>query len=359
VLKKFVGHGGACEHDDELRHRRGHGLCCLLEYKMKAFKSILETVGQTPMVQLDRLCNSFGLTEKRIFAKLENFNPGLSKKDRIALSIIRHAKDIGRLRPGQTVVECTSGNTGTGLAIVCAQLGHPFIAVMSQGNSKERASMMQALGAQVELVPQARDSIPNQVTGQDLDLVDKRTFELVKLHDAFFADQFMHEGNFNAHFEGTGPEIWKQTCGELDAFVDFVGTGGSFGGISSYLKTRNNSIKCFVVEPECAPVLANSTANIDYVGGIPHKIQGGGYSRKDLRFVLDDLVDGYVTVTDQEAIDATRILAQKEGILGGFSAGANIAAAVKLLKENKARQITVLVCDSGMKYMSTDLFFDR
>jgi cysteine synthase A len=177
-------------------------------------ESVLGAIGDTPLVELRRLHPGPG----RILAKLDYLNPGGSKKDRVALRMLDEAAADGRLVPGQTVVELTSGNTGTGLAIVCAVRGHPFVAVMSRGNSDERAAMMQALGAEVVLVPQAPGSRPGQVTGSDLDLVEARARELTRSRGAFRADQFTRRANRVAHERHTGPELWAETEGRIDAF---------------------------------------------------------------------------------------------------------------------------------------------
>ena len=318
---------------------------------MKKFlDSVLQAIGGVPLVRLDRLASAWGLCGT-LYAKLEYLNPGFSKKDRIALRMIGEAEASGELSPGQSVVELTSGNTGTGLAIVCAVKGYPFTAVMSRGNSMERARMMSALGAEVVLVDQAPHSPPGQVSGEDLNLVEEETRRLVKERGAFRADQFALEGNIRAHEFGTGEEIWEQAEGRIDAFVDFVGTGGSFEGCSRALKKRNPATRCYVVEPESAPWLAGKA-----ISNPNHKIQGGGYSR-DLPFIDPDLVEGYLTVSDEEAAEGARALAKYEGIFAGFSSGANLQAAAALLRGREAgNSIVFLACDSGLKYLSTDLF---
>lgn len=316
--------------------------------------NVTAAIGSTPLVDLSRLTHHYQV-KGRILAKLEYLNPGFSKKDRIAQHMIQDALASKRLKPGQPVVELTSGNTGTGLAIVCGVLGHPFTAVMSKGNSMERARMMRALGARVELVDQAPGSIVGQVSGEDLQKVEERTNELVKELGAFRADQFRNQANAKAHFTGTAPEIWNASGGSVTAFCDFVGTGGSFGGCAQYF--QNKSVQCYVVEPKGAAILAGH--NVERPN---HRIQGGGYVMKDLPCMHDDnniQVDGYLEVTDEEAIQCTRDLARLEGIFGGFSAGANVAAAIQLLQtkhEGKDETVAILICDSGLKYLSTDLW---
>ncbi len=312
--------------------------------------SVLDVIGKTPMVRLDRLRKAWEL-EGTLLAKLENLNPGCSKKDRIALRMVEEAEASGQLEPGRPVVELTSGNTGTGLAIVCSVKGYPFYAVMSRGNSMERARMMRALGAEVILVDQAPGSPPGQVSGKDLELVEERTREVVRELGAFRADQFNLEGNVRAHEYGTGEEIWEQTEGRLDGFVDFAGTGGTFAGCSRALKKHNPDIRCYLLEPATAPWLGGGK-----VTKPNHRIQGGGYSR-NLDFVDPSLVTEYLTVTDEEAMEGARALALHEGIFGGFSTGAHVFAAARLLRgKEKGNILAFLVCDSGLKYLSTDLY---
>ena len=314
-------------------------------------KSILEVIGNTPMVELSNLVKNRGLSG-RLLVKLEYLNPGHSKKDRIALEMIRDAKAEGRLAPGQTVVELTSGNTGTGLAIVCRSLGHPFIAVMSRGNTIERARMMQALGAEVVLVDQAPGSIPHQVTGVDLALVEVTAKKLVVERKAFRADQFQLKSNSLAHERHTGPEIWAQSNGKVDAFVDFAGTAGSFAGTARALKLRNPALHAYLLEPATAPAIAGKS-----VTNPSHRIQGGGYNVASPTQLDRTLVDEYLTITDDKAIAAARALAEEEGIFAGYSTGANCAAALDLLADKeRGKTIVFLACDSGLKYISTDLF---
>lgn len=314
-------------------------------------QSIIDVIGRTPMVELRRSLQSRGL-RGRVLVKLEYLNPGLSKKDRIAREMILQAKADGLLRDGQTVVELTSGNTGTGLAIVCGALGHPFVAVMSRGNSMERARMMRALGAEVALVEQAPGSVPGQVSGADLDLVEAQAREIVARRGAFRADQFALASNALAHERHTGPEIWEQSRGEVDAFVDFVGSGGSFAGTARFLKRQKPALRAYVLEPAGARALAGEA-----VTRPGHRVQGGGYSRAELALLDRSLVDDFLSVTDEAAAKGARILAAEEGIFAGFSAGANFAAAMELLRGREAGKcIAILACDSGLKYLSTDLY---
>jgi cysteine synthase A len=317
--------------------------------KTDLYPSAIEAIGNTPLVDLARITQNM---DGRILAKLEYFNPGFSKKDRIARQIIADAEASGELSAGQTVVELTSGNTGTGLAIVCGIRGYPFVAVMSKGNSVERARMMSALGAQVVLVEQLPASVPGQVSGGDLELVERETRKIVKEREAFRADQFQLKSNFRAHYLNTGPEIIRQSGGQIDVFCDFAGTGGSFAGCTAAFKEHNPTIKCFIVEPEGAAILAGEPVTYP-----SHRIQGGGYAMPQLPLLNPTHINGYLQVSDRQAVEMARRLAREEGIFAGFSSGANVAAAVELLKSSfKGKTAVVLICDSGLKYLSTDLW---
>ena len=316
-------------------------------------RSILDVIGSTPMLELNRSVTPLGL-KGRLLAKLESVNPGLSKKDRAALELVRRARDDGSLTPGQTVVALTSGNMGAGLAVVCGALGHPFVAVMSRGNSVERARQMMALGAEVVLVDQEPDSVPGRVSGADLERVFQRTAEVVAERNAFEVDQFINTACVAAHENQTGPEIWAQSDGQVDVFVDIIGTGASFTGISRYLRRKNPSIRTYLLEPAGAAVLAGLPATDP-----GHMLQGAGYCKTNLALLDRSLVTDYVQVTDAEAANAARHLAAQEGVLGGFTSGAHLAAAWKLLADRESgATIVFLVCDSGLKYMSTELYQD-
>ncbi len=316
----------------------------------KLIPSVVEAIGgSTPLVELSRLTKGL---DGRILAKLEYLNPGASKKDRIARQIIEDAEQNCDLKPGQTVVELTSGNTGTGLAIVCGVKGYPFVAVMSKGNSMERARMMRALGAEVVLVEQLPGSTPGQVSGGDLEQVELVAQQLVNERSAFRADQFKLKGNFRAHYLHTGPEFIHQADGAIDGFCDFIGSGGTFAGCAAAFKEHNDSIQCFVVEPATAAVMSGGD-----VSNPNHRIQGGGYSKTELSYFNQDHIDGFVQVSDTDAINAARRLAREEGIFAGFSSGANIAAALSLIKgDMRGKTVVTTINDSGLKYLSTDLW---
>ena len=311
--------------------------------------SVLGAIGNTPLVELSRITREL---EGHILAKLEYFNPGFSKKDRIALQMVEEAEADGKLSKGQTVVELTSGNTGTGLSIVCAVKGYPFVAVISKGNSTERARMMKALGAEVMLIDQLPDSKPGQVSGGDLALVEEAAQRITKERNAFRADQFHLESSSRAHYLHTAPEILHQSNETIDAFCDYLGTGSSFGGCAAAFKEHDPDIQCYIVEPAEAAVLAGKP-----VTNPNHRIQGGGYSMGELPLINKDHIDGYLQVTDEEAMEFARRLAKEEGIFAGFSSGANVAAAMQLLNTTcRGKTITVLLPDSGLKYLSTDLW---
>ena len=313
--------------------------------------SVVEAMGGTPLVELGRFVRRRGL-EGRILAKLEYVSPGGSKKDRIARQIIADAEAAGELVPGQCVVELTSGNTGTGLAIVCAVRGYPFVAVMSRGNSGERARMMQALGAEVVLVDQCAGSRPGRVSGEDLARVEAEARRIVAARGAFRADQFHHRGNVRAHELHTGPELLRQSGGSITAFCDFVGTGGTLAGCARALKAHDAGIACYGVEPSSAAVLGGAVTRPG-----EHRIQGGGYAMRELAMLEGAVIDGYVSVKDEQAVATARALAAEEGIFAGYSSGANVAAAVALLAGPcRGGTVAVVMCDTGLKYMSTGLW---
>ena len=212
--------------------------------------------------------------------------------------------------------------------------------------------MMQSLGAEVVLVDQQPGSMPGQVSGGDLELVEQAARGLAAERDGFRADQFHREGAWLAHYHGTGPEIWEQSGGAIDAFADFAGTGGTYAGVTRALKERKSAIRCYVVEPEDAAAIAG-----EKVTRPNHPIQGGGYAIAELDFLRYVPVDGYLTVSGGEARETARMLARLEGVFAGFSSGANVAAAIRLLGgEMHGLTVAVIICDSGLKYLSTDLW---
>ena len=313
--------------------------------------SVLDAIGHTPLVALDRL--TAGLAS-RVMAKLEYFSPGGSLKDRVALRIIEDAERAGTLKPGTTVVELTSGNQGIGLAVVCAVKGYPCIAVMSAGNSVERRQMLEAFGARVELVPQVGGPRPGQVSKADLEAVEVRTHELIREHHAFWPDQFNNPSAVAVHEECTGPEIWEQSEGKVTHLVVTVGTGCHAVGIARALKKRNPAIQVLVLEPDSAPFISGRP-----VVNPSHKLQGSGYARMPEQWD-PSVVDGFITATDDEAVQTARALATKEGILVGFSSGALVAGALKVARTAPPGSVVATICvDTGMRYLSTDLFASR
>lgn len=287
----------------------------------------------------------------RVLLKLESLNPGGSIKDRAALQCLLDAEADGRLRHGTPVVELTSGNMGIGLAVACAVKGYRMIAVMSEGNSPERRQLLRAYGAEIALVRQAPGGIPGKVSGDDLALVEERTVALVRELGAWRPDQFNNPSNPRAHELGTGPEIWQQAGGRLNAFVAIVGTGGTFIGISRALKANDRCVRCLAVEPAQAQALAGLP-----VTNAAHKLQGAGYAMVPPQWD-ERLCDGTIPIDDFEAVRIARILAQQEGILAGFSTGANVAAALQMANRAEPGSVVATVaCDTGTRYLSTDLF---
>lgn len=318
---------------------------------MAILSDVTKAMKSSPLVALDRLTGTLGL-DGRILCKLDYLLPGGSKKDRAALRIIRDAEASGELSPGQTVVELTSGNMGTGLAIVCGVLGYPFVAVMSEGNSTERAKMMRALGAEVVLVPQSAQGRDGNVSGADLGLVEAEAQRQTRERGAFRADQFQRQGNAASHFDGTGPEIWEQSDGAVTAFVDFVGSGGTLAGCSRFLSAKG--VSCFAVEPVGAEAISSGSRRKP-----EHPIQGGGYDMPDLHLLESASFMGVLKVDGIAARSMARKLAIEEGIFAGYSTGANLAAAIQVLRgPMPGACVAMIACDSGMKYLSTDLWGD-
>ncbi|WP_181234195.1 pyridoxal-phosphate dependent enzyme [Enhygromyxa salina] len=302
--------------------------------------SVLETIGNTPLVALRRICRDL---DGLVVMKLEGFNPGHSKQDRVAVEMIRAARRSEALRPGQTIVEITSGATGAGLAISCCVLGHPFVAVMSRGHASAHAhaQMMRSCGAQVVLVDQDPASVPGQVCSRDLALVEARAQSLVREHGYFRVDSFKLRANVRAHEQGTAQELLRQSDAPIDGFVDLVGSGGTFTGIARALKAAQPGTVCMAIEPPGPPAL--DRANITE---LRHCIRGGG-SRARSSFDPADC-DGLLTVTNAEAIACAQELARVEGIFGGYSTGANLAGALQLLERlGPGAVVACLAADSG------------
>ncbi|UCC84987.1 MAG: cysteine synthase family protein [Gemmatimonadota bacterium] len=302
----------------------------------------LGLIGETPLLALSRIHQGPGT----ILGKAEFVQPGGSVKDRAALRVIEDARGSGRLAPGQPVVEMTSGNMGAGLAVVCNVLDHPCIVTMSEGNSPARARMLEALGAEVVLVPQV-EGTPGCVCGADIRAATERAIEIAHERQAFYVDQFNNPSCVRAHQMGTGPEIWAATGDGLDAFVAAVGTGGTFVGVSRFLKEKNPAVHCAAVEPQGAEVLAGKEVDKPC-----HLLQGTGYGIVPPQWD-PGLVDSLLGVSDEEAARFRRSLADEEGLHVGFSSAANVCAAVKLVESGclgLAPTVVTVLCDTGLKY---------
>lgn len=298
----------------------------------------LELINNTPLIALDNL-----ISERIIYAKMEFIQPGGSIKDRAAYQIIKDAYENGLLRKGQLVVEMTSGNMGAGLAVVCKKFGNPFLAVMSEGNSIERRKILKALGAEVLLTKQV-DGTNGMVTGKDIEYAAGVAREYSIKNGAFYVDQFNNPSSILAHYNTTGPEIWKDLP-EVEVFIAAVGSGGTFVGTSKYLKEKNPNIKCVAVEPENAAILKTGK-----VKSSRHIIQGTGYSIIPPHWDKD-FADDIITISDNEAREMTTKLSQEHGLFVGYSAGANVAASIKIFKANpKIKNVVTILCDLGYKY---------
>lgn len=307
------------------------------------FKNTIELIGKTPLIHLS---NIYNMKDGKILAKLESVNPGGSVKDRPALKIIQKAYAEKKLITGQPVVEMTSGNMGAGLAVVCNIYKNPFIAVMSEGNSPARIKMMQAFGAEVVLVPQVEGKL-GQVTGKDIGVAVDKAKEITAIKKGFYVDQFNNIASVLAHEEGTGPEIWQALNGQLDAFVAAVGSGGTFIGCSRFLKTKNKNVYCVAVEPVGSEILAGKA-----ITNPRHIMQGIGYGIIPPHWE-PELADEILSVSDEEAGYYKSLLATKESLHVGFSSGANVCAAIKLLDSNCLKPgatVVTILCDHGLKY---------
>ncbi len=300
------------------------------------YDSIIETIGATPVVRLNRL----GPEHVTIYVKIEAFNPMASVKDRLAWGIIQDAERRGELRPGQTVVEATSGNTGIALAMVCAARGYPFVAIMAESFSVERRKLMKALGAKVILTPAAE-----RATG-----MVRLAEELAERHGWFLSRQFENEANPAYHRNTTGPEILQDFAGRrLDYWVTGYGTGGTMTGAGEIIRKARPDVKIVATEPAGAALLAGAEWQ-------PHKIQG--WTPDFIPAVLNrEIFDELVPVTDEEAISTSRLLSRREGIFVGISAGGTLAAGLKVAESAEPDSVMlVMLPDTGERYLSTPLF---
>lgn len=308
----------------------------------RIFKSADELIGGTPLLELSHIEKEEGL-KAHIYAKLEYLNPAGSVKDRVAKSIIEEAEASGKLTKDSVIIEPTSGNTGIGLAAVAAARGYRIIIVMPDTMSVERRALIQAYGAELILSEGAK-GMKGAISKAE---------ELVKeIPGSFIAGQFVNPANPKAHFDTTGPEIWKDTDGLVDIFVAGVGTGGTVTGVGEFLKSKKPEVKIVAVEPATSPVLSKGQAGAHKIQGI-----GAGFIPQVLN---TDIYDEIIAVENDDAFAYGKLLAKKEGVLAGISSGAAIKAAVEMAKrpENEGKNIVVLLPDTGDRYLSTPLFQD-
>lgn len=306
----------------------------------KIYTAADQLIGRTPLLRLTRLEQQLGLNAV-LLAKLESFNPAGSVKDRVAKAMLDDAEAKGLIGPGGTIIEPTSGNTGIGIASVAAARGYRVIIVMPDTMSVERRQLMMAYGAELVLTPGAKG-----MTGA----IEKAKELASETPGSFIPGQFENPANPDAHYRTTGPEIWQDTDGQIDLFVAGVGTGGTITGVSRYLKEQNPAIHVAAVEPADSPVLSGGKAG-------PHKIQGigAGFVPAALN---QQAYDEVLTVTTEQAFEASRALGRAEGVLAGISSGAALAGAIRLarLPENAGKTIVTLLPDTGDRYLSTGLF---
>ena len=306
----------------------------------KIYTSVQELIGRTPLMEIRNIEREEGL-EARVLVKLEYLNPAGSVKDRIAKNMIEDAEEKGLLKPGATIIEPTSGNTGIGLAAIAASKGYRLILTMPETMSVERRNILKAYGAEIVLTEGARG-----MTGA----IEKAEELSKEISGSFLTRQFENPANPDTHRKTTGPEIWEDTDGKVDIFVAGVGTGGTITGTGEYLKSKNPQVKVVAVEPSDSPVLSGGAAG-------PHKLQGigAGFVPKALN---TQIYDEILTLGSEESYAAAKLLAHKEGILVGISSGAALHGAIEIAKrpENKGKTIVVILPDSGDRYYSTPLF---
>ncbi len=304
------------------------------------YNDLTELIGNTPMMRLDALAKSEG-AKANIIAKLEYFNPAGSVKDRVAFNMITEAEKSGKLKPGATIIEPTSGNTGIGLAAVGAARGYKVILTMPETMSVERRNLVKAFGAEVVLTDGSKG-----MSGA----IEKANELKKRIYGAIIAGQFENPANPKAHYETTGPEIWRDTEGKIDVFVAGIGTGGTVSGVGKYLKEQNPDIKIIGVEPASSPVLTQGH-------GGAHKIQGigAGFVPETLN---RDVIDEVITCTDKAAYETGNKIAKAHGILVGISSGAAVWAAIEISKrpEFSGKNIVALLPDTGDRYLSTGMF---
>lgn len=304
------------------------------------YPNLTKLIGNTPLMEVQNIEKTEGL-KARLIVKIESKNPGGSQKDRVALAMIEDAEAKGLLHPGDTIIEPTSGNTGIGLAWVSAVKGYQLILTMPETMSMERMKLLKALGATLVLTPGSEGMAGSIAKANEL----KET-----IPGSIILGQFDNPANPEAHLHTTAEEIWRDTDGEVDIFVAGIGTGGTISGTAEGLKCHNPNIKAMGVEPQRSPLLSGGKAG-------PHRIQGIGANFIPKNY-HSEVVDEIIPVTDEEAMSAARMLAQKEGLLVGISAGAAFHAALQVARReaNKGKMIVVLLPDTGERYLSTELF---
>lgn len=307
---------------------------------MKIYESVSQIIGNTPLLKLNNLSKKLSL-DTPIIAKLEAFNPAGSSKDRVALSILDDAEKKGLLKPGSVVIEPTSGNTGIGLASICAARGYKLILTMPDTMSVERRNLLKAYGADIVLTD---GNLGMTGAVQKAEELHKKT------ENSFIAGQFTNAANVEAHIKTTGPEIWNDTEGKIDIFVAGIGTGGTITGVGKFLKEKKPDVKIVGVEPFSSPLLTKGVS-------APHKIQGIGANF--IPEILDQgVIDEFITVKDSDALKLGKDMARSEGFLVGISSGAALYAAYELAlrPENKGTTIVALLADSGERYLSTEMY---